>query len=372
MTDTSVRATDVEVGSAHPPRGSPGLPPVPRWLARLGRSGWLVAGTVLGAVAAVLACGVLLPVLAPAVVALLLGAVLQPVVAWLVRHRIGRGTAATLGTLVVPVLVVALTVVVLLGLRGESARWEQAARGAGARLRSATGTDPVAPLLDASQRHELLLGLAGLGINGAVALIGFVFGGILALYVLFFLLRDGPRFADVVVARLPVPAPTGRAMLDDAGLRTRRYLVGTTAVAALDAVVITGGAAVLRMPLLLVIALVTFVAAYVPYLGAWLSGAFVMIVALGSGGMDTALWMLLIVLVTQNLLEGVVRPIAFGAALDMHPLAVLAVTALGAVLGGVVGVLVAPPFLAIALSWRRMAGKDSPRTDSGTRGTRSG
>jgi hypothetical protein len=60
-------------------------------------------------------------------------------------------------------------------------------------------------------------------------------------------------------------------------------------------------------------------------------------VALGAGGVDTALWMLAVVLVTQNIIEGLVRPLAFGAALDMHPLAILAATVAGGILGGVVG-----------------------------------
>jgi predicted PurR-regulated permease PerM len=57
--------------------------------------------------------------------------------------------------------------------------------------------------------------------------------------------------------------------------------------------------------------------------------------------------------VTQNVLEGVVRPLAFGAALDMHPLAVLAATVAGGILGGVLGVFIGPPLAAIIISWRR-------------------
>jgi predicted PurR-regulated permease PerM len=142
-------------------------------------------------------------------------------------------------------------------------------------------------------------------------------------------------------------------MLADAGVRLRRYVVGTTFVAALDAVVIGLAAVILRLPLVVVIVLVTFATAYVPYLGAWLSAIFTVVVALGVGGVDTALWMLAVVLVTQNVLEGVVRPLAFGAALDMHPLAILAVTVVGGILGGVVGVFIAPPLAAIIMSWRR-------------------
>jgi predicted PurR-regulated permease PerM len=66
-----------------------------------------------------------------------------------------------------------------------------------------------------------------------------------------------------------------------------------------------------------------------------------------------ALWMLAVVLVTQNLIEGLARPLAFGAALDMHPLAILAVTVAGGIIGGILGVFIAVPLAAIVISWRR-------------------
>jgi predicted PurR-regulated permease PerM len=190
-------------------------------------------------------------------------------------------------------------------------------------------------------------------INATAAIFALAFGALIAIYILFFLLHDGPRFRDGIVARVALPPATTRTMLADAGVRLRRYVVGTTFVAAMDALVIGLAAAILRLPLVLVIALVTFATAYVPYLGAWLSAIFAVVMALGAGGVDTALWMLAIVLVTQNILEGLVRPLAFGAALDMHPLAILAATVAGAILGGVVGVFIAPPLAAIVMSWRR-------------------
>jgi predicted PurR-regulated permease PerM len=321
----------------------------------------MITGTVAGVVAVVAATGILLPLLAPVILAMLLAAVLQPAVSWLDRHGVRRGLAAVLGALAVPAALVVLAGIVLHAVRGQGGAWRQAADLAAQRLRSAVGTDPVTPLVDASGRRELLLGLAGWAVDETVAAIGLLIGVLLAIYVLFFLLKDGPRVVDGVVGRVALPAATTRRMLDEAGYRLRQYFVGTTVVAAMDAAVITAGAALLRMPLLLVIALVTFAAAYVPYLGAWLSGIFAVVVALGSGGLDAALWMLLVVLGTQTLLEGVVRPFAFGAALDLHPLTVLAATVLGGLLGGVMGVFVGPPFAAIMISWLASIRSGPPR-----------
>jgi predicted PurR-regulated permease PerM len=341
----------------------PGVPStdlVPRWLARIGWSGWMVAGAVVGIVAAVVAISVVLPYLAPVIFAVVLAAVLQPWVAWLCRHRLPMAASAAVATLTVPVVVSALVVVVVVGLRGQSAVWAETAQAASDRLLSGTGTDPLSPMIDAAQRREVLLGLAGSLLSGAVAVAALAFTALIALYVLFFLLLDGRRFGAGIARHVWLPAATTRVMLADAAIRLRRYIVGTTFVAALDAVVIGAAAVLLDLPLVLVIVLVTFATAYVPYLGAWLSAIFTVAVALGAGGVDAALWMLAVVLVTQNVLEGLVRPVAFGAALDMHPLAILAATVAGGILGGVVGVFIAPPLAAIIMSWRRTVKAQGP------------
>jgi predicted PurR-regulated permease PerM len=333
--------------------GAPRTDLVPRWLARLGWSGWMVGGAVVGVGAAIAAISIVLPYATPMIIAVVVAAVLQPWVERMCRRRLPRAGAAIIATLAVPVLVVGLLVVVLLALKGQSAVWAQTAQAAGEQLRSGMGVDPLSPVVDASQRREVLFGLAGAVISGTAAIFALAFSALIAIYILFFLLNDGPRFREGIVARVALPSATTRVMLADAGIRLRRYVLGTTFVAALDAVLIGLAAVILRLPLVLVIVLVTFATAYVPYLGAWLSAIFAVVVALGAGGVDTALWMLAVVLVTQNVVEGLVRPLAFGAALDMHPLAILAATVAGGILGGVMGVFIAPPLAAIVVSWLR-------------------
>jgi predicted PurR-regulated permease PerM len=349
-----------------PPDGrvrTPNPDAVPRWLARLGWSGWMIAGCVLGAVAAIAAVTILLPFATPVIVAVVLAAATQPVVGWLCRHGMRRTLAAVIATLLVPILVIMLAWIVAGSLRGQGVRWQQVAATAAQRLRSATGVDPLTPVLDASQRRGLLFGLASVLVHGAAVTAQLALGGVLAVYVLFFLLKDGPRFTTYLTNRLPLPAATTAELLATAAFGLRRYFVGTAVVAAMDAVVISLGAVVLRMPLIVVIALVTFALAFIPYVGAFLSGAFAVVIAFGSGGASTALWMLGLVLLTQNVLEGLLRPYAFGLALNMHPLGVLAATVLGAALGGVIGVFIAPAFAAIAIGWVRAIRSPAPGPD---------
>jgi predicted PurR-regulated permease PerM len=100
---------------------------------------------------------------------------------------------------------------------------------------------------------------------------------------------------------------------------------------------------VLGVPLAGTIAVVTFATAYVPFIGAFVAGAFAVLIALGSEGTSTALIMLLIVVLANGMLQQVVQPIAFGATLDLNPLAVLVVTIAAGSLFGMVGLILAAP-----------------------------
>jgi predicted PurR-regulated permease PerM len=97
------------------------------------------------------------------------------------------------------------------------------------------------------------------------------------------------------------------------------------------------------VPLAGTIAIVTFVTAYVPYIGAFVSGAFAVVVALGGEGTTTALIMLVIAILANGLLQNLFQPFAMGSALHLHPLVVLIVTiGAGCIFGGLGLVLAAP------------------------------
>ena len=114
-------------------------------------------------------------------------------------------------------------------------------------------------------------------------------------------------------------------------------------MAAFNAVVVGGGALVLGVPLAATIAIITFFAAFVPYLGAWTAGAFSVLVALGGAGTDAAIAMVVMTLLANSVLQQLVQPFAYGAALGIHPLAVLIVTIAGGALFGTVGLILAAP-----------------------------
>lgn len=122
-----------------------------------------------------------------------------------------------------------------------------------------------------------------------------------------------------------------------------------TIVAAFNGVVVGIGAYLLDVPLWGSIAVVTFVTAYVPFIGAFVSGAFAVILTLAAEGTTSALIMLVIVLLANGLLQNIVQPIAFGATLDLNPLAVLIVTIGFGCLFGMIGLVLGAPLTSAAL-----------------------
>ncbi|MGI9645701.1 MAG: AI-2E family transporter, partial [Ilumatobacteraceae bacterium] len=92
---------------------------------------------------------------------------------------------------------------------------------------------------------------------------------------------------------------------------------------------------------------------YVPYVGAFIAGAFAVLMALGEGGIGLAVGILVITLATNLLLENLLEPVLVGGRLSIHPLLVLLATALGGMIAGLVGLVLAAPALAIFLDVKR-------------------
>ena len=191
----------------------------------------------------------------------------------------------------------------------------------------------------------LLQGLAH-GIQGLTSLVFFF---TFTFFTIFFTLKDGPTFRRFVNRNMGVPAAVASTITRDVVTSLRRYFIGVTIVAAFNAVVVGIGAYVLDVPLAGTIAVVTFVTAYIPFIGAFVSGAFAVMLALASQGTNTALVMLVIVILANGLLQNIVQPIAFGATLEINPLVVLIVTIGAGALFGMVGLILGAPLTSAAV-----------------------
>jgi putative heme transporter len=148
---------------------------------------------------------------------------------------------------------------------------------------------------------------------------------------------------------MSLPAPVARTITGGVILSLRRYFGGVTIVAAFNGVVVGIGALLLDVPLAGTIAVITFVTAYIPFIGAFVAGAFAVVIALGAEGSQTALIMLVIVLLANGMLQNIVQPIAFGATLKLNPLVVLVVTIGSGSLFGMIGLVLAAPLTSAAV-----------------------
>lgn len=184
---------------------------------------------------------------------------------------------------------------------------------------------------------------------GAILLAEFVTGLVLALVLLFFLVKDGEQITAWLLARTP---PDYRDLARAAGSRAwsalSGFVRGTAFIATVDATLIGIGLALLRVPLVLPLALLVFLGAFVPVIGAFVSGLIAVLVAFASGGPVTALATLLLVLVVQQVEGQLLQPVLVRRAVALHPAVVLLAIVAGAVLAGIVGALIAVPLSAVA------------------------
>ncbi|GAB2589732.1 AI-2E family transporter [Streptomyces capparidis] len=190
--------------------------------------------------------------------------------------------------------------------------------------------------------------LTSRGIEGVTIIIEALTGILLCAFCTLFLLYDGPRIWSWVLKLFP---PASRAALKGAGPRVwatlTAYVRGTLLVALIDAVFIGTGIALLDVPMAVPLAVIIFLGAFVPLVGAVVSGALAMVVALVTNGPFTALMVLLIVLAVQQIEGHILQPFILGRAVRVHPLAVVLSVACGSLIAGIGGAVVAVPLVAV-------------------------
>lgn len=189
--------------------------------------------------------------------------------------------------------------------------------------------------------------IASGALGGAVIAIEVVVGILLTIVLLFFFLKDGDRMWYWLRGFLP---ESRRARWNAIAVDVRDVLAafirGTTIVALVDAVGIGLGLYLLDVPLVIPLALLTFVGGYVPIVGATVAGFVAIMVALVSNGVVTALAVLGVVVGVQQLESNILQPVVVGRSVQLHPAAVLLAVGTGAVLWGVAGALLSVPVTA--------------------------
>jgi len=208
--------------------------------------------------------------------------------------------------------------------------------------------------------HQQELTSGALSTAGTVTEI--VTGALLALFTLIFLLLGGRNIWRFMTQIAPA---TVRQRVSDAGAAGFHSLTGyvraTSVVALVDAVGIGTGLAIMGIPLALPLASLVFLGAFIPLVGAVLSGFVAVVVALLAKGFVYALITLGLIIAVMQLEAHVLQPLVMGRAVSIHPLAVVLGIAAGGVLAGVVGALLAVPTIAFINSAARVLLAPDPR-----------
>ncbi|MGK5743095.1 AI-2E family transporter [Micromonospora sp. URMC 103] len=312
-------------------------------------------------------------VIIPLAIALLLSALLAPAVGWLLRARFPRslatavvlvgGLAAVVGT---------LTLVVNEFIRGVPELSEKSSQG----VRQIQNWLKTGPLHVSDKQLDRYIDegqqwvsanterFTSAATTTAATLAEVLTGTLLVLFATFFFLRDGNKIWRFLVRLLPVAA---RWRVDDAGRASWATLVAyvraTVLVAFIDAVGIGIFLVIFDIPFAFPLAALVFLGAFIPIVGAALSGGVAVLIALVDSGPVTALIILGAVIGVQQLEGHVLQPLIMGRAVAIHPLAVIIGIAAGVVLAGITGALVAVPLIAVLNTGvRRLAARTVPDT----------
>lgn len=186
------------------------------------------------------------------------------------------------------------------------------------------------------------------GLQGVTVIVEFLTGILLAMFSTLFLLHDGDRIWRWTLKLVPAQAREGVAGAGPRAWRTlTAYVRGTVIVALIDAIFIGLGIYFLDVPMAVPLAVFIFLFAFIPLVGAVISGALAVVVALVTQGPFTALMVLAVVLAVQQIEGHVLQPFILGRAVRVHPLAVVLAVAVGGITAGIGGAVVAVPLVAV-------------------------
>ena len=331
---------------------------VPQRLVRWGVSSWLILGIAAVSVVIYLGLSQLTSLLIPLVVAVVIGMLFSPVVDRLTRAGLAPFVAASL-VLIGLVAITALSI--FLAVKGIydqrdliveqfSRGWEMIQVWLGERGISLDNLNEAFQTINTG----ISSGASGAIQAGLSSVFTFTLGLLIGLFLLFYVLKDWHVIRDWVARHMgQIPADVGAGIINDATRSIRSYFAGLAITAAPVAFLIGVAMLILDIPLAFTVMLVTFVTSFIPYLGAIVSGAFAVLVALGAAGVREAIIILVVVIVAQNVLQTLMLTKITSDKLAIHPIVNLGSTIIGATLAGVVGATLSAPAVATMISVSR-------------------
>src|SRR5579859_2207040 len=346
---------------------SPRADPVPSLLRNAASWSWRLL--LVGAIAyfAFKIADALRLVVIPLIAALLLCALLQPLTALLRRAGLPPLAATWCTILAAIAVLVGVGTLVANRVRADYPRLTSEVRstahgiqryltGPPFRLKGIRLDQLSSRLVDYLARHKSLV--AGTVLTGGRYFLEVLTGIILTFFITFFLLKDGRRIWGWLVSGLR-PWARGRALLagDAAWHALVSYIRGTTIVAAIHALFIGLALWLIGVPLVVPLIILVFIASYIPLVGILVVGALAILITLATKGLVAAVILLAVFLAENQIESHLLQPLVVGRVVRLHPLAIIVVLAVGGIVAGIPGAIIAvPASAAISYAWPYLRG----------------
>ena len=296
-------------------------------------------------------------VLLPAILGLLVTTVLWPAARFLRAHRWPPAAAAGATLIVFLILLSGAVLLIVRPVIDQGAELaDQTAAGLEELQKWLTGPplnlgeEQIGQAIDnvTNALQDNAQEIAGSALGWASSVGSGIINAVLALVLTFFFLKDGTRWLPWLAEQSGRPAGRHIARLSQQSWRTLSEFIRQQAlVGFIDAVFIGLGLWITGVPLVLPLAVLTFFGAFIPIIGALVAGAFAVLVALVSEGVMTAVIVLGIVVLVQQLEGNVLQPIIQGRGLNLHPVVVILAVTAGTSLAGIIGAFLAVPVAAV-------------------------
>lgn len=316
----------------------------------------------------------------PVTLALILSCAINPLMSWMRRRGVPSLLATWIALLSILVVVGGLMTLIVWAVEHQWKRLVESASDGFTQLQGYLDKLP-ASIISSANVHSIqteivtYLTSAQFG-RGALAGVGvaaeLVTGLFLTLVTLFFFMKDGPQIWAFLLRVVEGEHLARAQRIGDKTVSVLGgYVRGTAGVAAADAVGIGVGLAIVGVPLAFPLAVIVFITAFIPIVGATIAGVLAALVALVTNGPVAAIIVIAIVVVVNQLESHLLQPQIMGHSLKLHPLVILLALAAGSIIGGIVGAVLAVPIAATAWGvisvWRAPAVLAGPRVSAAVR-----